>query len=111
MCPDYASQDKSVNLVQWDLNGDPDSEDVDETPFCAEHGTGDLFYTTIRDGKDTFAVPHHTACLNQKSRGDCSHPLNLDPGFDLGHFGLLHDARVFKIVADRIREHNPSRPR
>ncbi|MBI5528852.1 MAG: hypothetical protein HY897_21190 [Deltaproteobacteria bacterium] len=111
MCPDYAAQDKSVNSVQWDLNGDPDTEDIDETPFCAEHGTGELFYTTIRDGKDTFAVPHDTACLNQKSKADCSHPLNLDPGFDLGHFGLLHDARVFEIVEQNLRAHNPGRPR
>jgi pimeloyl-ACP methyl ester carboxylesterase len=111
MCPDYAPQDKSVNAVQWDLNGDPDSEDVDETPFCVEHGTGELFFTTIRDGKDTFAVPHHTACLNQKSKGDCSHAINLDPGFDLGHFGLLHDQRVFQIVEQKLRAHNPGRPR
>ena len=75
------------------------------------HGAGELFYTTVRDGKDTFAVPHDTACLNQKSRADCSDPLNLDPGWDLGHFGLLHDARIHDLAAQKLTAHNDGKPR
>ena len=109
-CPAYASQKDSYNGIQWILNGDPNLDDVDETPFGAEDG-GDIFYTSIRFTKDLIVTPHDTSCLNQKSAGDCSDPINIEIDYGNDHIGLIHDSQVFKLVEGYIRKHNLSHPR
>ena len=93
--PAYADQAHSHNSVQWDLNGDPDSADVDETPFGVEEG-GEIYWNALWSESDELVIPPRSSCLNQGFRNDCSDPANLYvPG--VRHFGMVYDAQVFEI--------------
>jgi len=104
MCPAYAEQSNSYNNVQFTINGDPDLEDVDETPYGAEDG-GWIYYNAIYSIIDGVIVPHTSSCLNQQSRGDCSDEIN----HQVSHFH--NDAPgaedVIAMVEQFIRRHNP----
>lgn len=56
LCPAYAGQADSVDSVQWDLNGDPDSADIDETPFGTDQGGG-VSWSAIVYSADTIVMP------------------------------------------------------
>jgi pimeloyl-ACP methyl ester carboxylesterase len=107
-CPAYADEDESVNGVQWELNGDPDTPDVDETPFGVEDGGG-IYWYALRTDADHIDVPSHTCCLNQSFRGDCSDPVNTTV-HGVGHIAMAFDPEVFALVVERVRSHNPSQP-
>lgn len=108
MYPAYALQNESHNLVQWNLNGDPDLDDVDETPFGVEDGGG-IFWNALWTDNDGFVRPPNSSCLNQSHRNDCTDPVNLlVPG--VGHFGMVYDQAAFEIVQELVRKHNPSKP-
>lgn len=103
-CPAYASQQDSYNGVQWDLNGDPDLPDVDETPFGVEDG-GFIHYNALWTNADTIDVPPETCCLNQQSRNDCSDPVNVQ--FQgLGHMEMVTDQAVHDLTVSLVRAHN-----
>lgn len=107
-CPPYAQEAESVNGVQWLLNGDPDSADVDETPFGVEDGGG-IAYHALWTEDDLIDVPPHTCCLNQSARGDCTDPVNV--AFSgVGHMEMVTDQAVFELTRDLVRLRNQSRP-
>jgi triacylglycerol lipase len=105
MCPAYAGEG---NDVQWTLNGDPDREDVDETPFGVEDG-GSIHWHAIRSDGDLIILPYTGACLNQKQRDDCSDPINVLVS-GLGHNEVPKDEGVFRRVAGFLMEHTPANP-
>jgi hypothetical protein len=107
-CPAYADQEESVNGVQWDLNGDPDLPDVDETPFGVEDGGGIAWHAIWTDA-DLIDVPAMTSCLNQNGRNDCSDPINVAV-HGVGHIELALDEGVFWLTHDRLRAHNAGKP-
>ena len=107
-CPAYADQEESVNGVQWDLNGDPDAPDVDETPFGVEDGGG-ITWNALWTDADLIDIPPTTSCLNQQSRNDCSDSINVAI-HGVGHIEMATDPEVFQIVLDRLRAHNVNRP-
>jgi pimeloyl-ACP methyl ester carboxylesterase len=107
-CPAYADEDQSVNNVQWDLNGDPDLPDVDETPFGVEDG-GDIYWNALRTDADMIDVPANTCCLNQSYQGDCSDPINVEV-HGVGHIEMAFDPEVFDLTQNIIRAHNISKP-
>lgn len=108
MYPAYAQQNQSHNLVQWNLNGDPDSDDVDETPFGIEDGGG-IYWNALWTDNDGFVRPPNSSCLNQRHRNDCTDPVNMFVS-GVGHFGMVYDQAVFEIVQEFVRKHNPSKP-
>lgn len=107
-CPAYASQAESHNDVQWTLNGDPDTADVDETPSGVEDGGG-IYWNALWTDGDLIDVPAHTCCLNQQFRGDCSDPVNVRFS-GVGHIEMATEPAVFEKTRDLIRAHNRSRP-
>jgi len=107
-CPPYANEEESVNEVQWLLNGDPDTDDVDETPFGVEDGGG-IYYNAFRTDGDIIDLPQQTCCLNQKFRNDCSDPVNFQ-FHGVGHMQMPYDESVFQATLDRVRMHNTSKP-
>lgn len=109
MYPAYADQEQSVNGVQWDLNGDPEAPDVDETPFGVEDGGEVYWQGALYSDVDLIVAPGSSGCLNQQYRNDCSDPVNLEIS-GVVHGQMPNDAEVFEIVADRLRAHNMSKP-
>ena len=107
-CPPYASESQSVNDVQWLLNGNPDTDDVDETPFGVEDGGGIYWNAFWTDG-DIIDVPPTTCCLNQKFRNDCSDPINVK-FHGIGHIEMAYDADVFQAAMEKVRAHNKNKP-
>ncbi len=105
MCPAYAEEADSYNGIQYLLNGDPDVEDVDETPFGAEDG-GWIYYNAIYSITDGVIVPHTSSCLNQKSSGDCTDEIN----HQVSHFhnSALSAEDVITMVEQFIRRHGPA---
>jgi triacylglycerol lipase len=95
MCPAYAGR---VNEVQWTLNGDPDLDDVDETPFGVEDG-GPIRYRAIHSDGDLVILPYESSCLNQTKRFDCSDPVNVRVK-GIGHNDVPKDEGVFRMVAE-----------
>ena len=108
MCPVYATQEESQNDVQWELNGDPDSDDVDETPFGVEDGGG-IYWNSVWTDADQMVVPPTSSCLNQKSRNDCSDPLNIMV-HGVEHLHMQLDEGVSEIVKTLVLKHNVSKP-
>lgn len=108
MCPAYASEDESYNGVQRELNGDPDSADVDETPFGVEDGGG-IYWNSVWTDADTMVVPPTSSCLNQKFRNDCSDQLNIMV-HGVEHLQMQTDEGVFEIVKSLVQKHNASKP-
>lgn len=107
-CPAYANEQESHNGVQWMLNGDPDIEDVDETPFGVEDG-GLVAYSALWTEDDLIDVPAHTCCLNQTFRGDCDDPINVMFS-GVGHIEMASNPAVIDTVFDLVRRHNISKP-
>ena len=107
-CPAYAASHQDHNGVQWDLNGDPDQNDVDETPFGVEDG-GSIHWNALWTERDVFDRPPHTCCLNQAFRGDCSDPVNIPVPWT-GHLSMVRDAQVFQIVAQLVLAHHAGKP-
>lgn len=107
-CPVYARESESVNGVQWILNGDPDTADVDETPFGVEEG-GNVYYHALWTEDDRIDVPPHTCCLNQAFRGDCSDPVNVKFS-GISHMDMVTDQTVFELTLRLVRQHNPNKP-
>jgi hypothetical protein len=105
MCPAYAGR---VNEVQWTLNGDPDLDDVDETPFGVEDG-GPIRYRAIYSDGDLVILPYESSCLNQAKRFDCSDPVNVRVK-GIGHNDVPKDEGVFRMVAEFLMERNPWNP-
>ena len=108
-CPAYADEQQSYNGVQWSLNGDPDANDVDETPVGAEDGGGIYYHALWTDGDFLFDIPNQTCCLNQNFRNDCSDPVNI-LFHGVGHIEMAYDMSVFETARDLVREHNMSKP-
>jgi pimeloyl-ACP methyl ester carboxylesterase len=108
MCPPYASEAESHNNMQWMLNGDPDTDDIDETPFGVEDG-GAIAYSALWTEDDLIDVPPHTCCLNQTFRGDCGDPINVMFS-GIGHIEMSSHADVVDKVFDLVRVHNISKP-
>ncbi|MBW1806854.1 MAG: alpha/beta fold hydrolase [Deltaproteobacteria bacterium] len=107
-CPAYASEADSHNGVQWMLNGDPDTPDIDETPFGREDG-GFVAYSALWTEDDLINVPAHTSCLNQMQRGDCSDPVNIMYS-GVGHIEMVSNPAVIETVFDLVRVYNISKP-
>jgi len=109
LCPSYADEEHSYNGVQWTLNGDPDTEDVDETPYGVEDG-GEIYWMgALYSNADIVIIPQASCCLNQSHINDCSHPINVRIQ-DVAHNPMIHNEEVFDLVQGMIREHNPSKP-
>ncbi len=72
MCPPFSDKKDSV---QWALNGDPDKDDVDETPYGVEDGGG-VYYNAFWSDGDMILDPNETACLNQAFKRDCGEAVN-----------------------------------
>ncbi len=107
-CPAYATLEESHNEVQWLLNGDPDLDDVDESPFGVEDGGG-IYYNALRTEDDLIDIPPTTCCLNQKFREDCTDPVNVSFS-GISHMGMLSDEMVFDLTVELVRAHNASKP-
>jgi triacylglycerol lipase len=107
-CPAYASEEASHNLVQWMLNGDPDTPDIDETPYGIEDG-GSVAYSALWTEDDLIDIPPHVCCLNQMFRGDCSDPINIMFS-GIGHIEMASNSAVIDTVFDLVRRHNASKP-
>ena len=103
LCPAYASEQESHNLVQWMLNGDPDTPDIDETPFGIEDG-GQVAYSALWTEDDLIVIPAHSCCLNQQQRGDCSDPINVMFS-GVGHIEMASNPAVIDAVFDLVRLH------
>jgi len=108
LCPAYASQAESHNELQWILNGDPDLDDVDETPFGVEDGGG-IYYHSLWTSSDLIVSPATSCCLNQRSRNDCSDPINVMFS-GVGHIEMASDRPVFEAVLSKVLEHNIVNP-
>jgi len=108
MCPPYASEAESHNGMQWMLNGDPDTDDVDETPYGVEDGGG-VTYSALWTEDDLIDVPPHTCCLNQTSRGDCTNPINIMFS-GIGHIEMSSHTDVIDKVFELVRVHNINKP-
>ncbi|MBZ0271732.1 IPT/TIG domain-containing protein [bacterium] len=108
LCPAYANQNQSENEVQWELNGDPDSADVDETPFGRDE-SGGLSYHALYTTADLIISPSTSGCLDQASRNDCTSPINQRVD-GVGHIAMVYDAGVFDDVAAWVRAYNVSKP-
>lgn len=103
--PAYAAEDKSENRVQWELNGDPDSRDIDETPFGVEDG-GRIHWNAVYSDSDSIVSPSTANCLNQASRNDCSDPINVLV-HGVGHNALITDPNVFELTRGILLRHDP----
>ena len=108
MCPPYANEQESHNGMQWMLNGDPDTDDIDETPFGVEDGGG-VTYSALWTEDDLIDVPPHTCCLNQTYRGDCTNPINVMFS-GIGHIEMSSHSDVIDKVFELVREHNVNKP-
>jgi len=109
MCPAYADEEHSANGVQWTLNGDPDSADVDETPFGVEDG-GEIYWVgALYTTADIVVSPIMSCCLNQSYRNDCSGSINIKVQ-GVSHNDMIRDAGVFDTIQGLLRQHNISKP-
>lgn len=106
--PAYADQGEAANDIQYLLNGDPDVEDVDETPFGIEEG-GWISWHAMWAELDEVVYPSKSACLNQRQRNDCSDPINVKAPLTF-HIQILHTDFVVDLVSQWVREQNISKP-
>ncbi|GAB4299877.1 MAG: hypothetical protein Kow0090_15330 [Myxococcota bacterium] len=110
MCPPYADESKSHNKVQFILNGDPEMDDVDETPFGIEEG-GMISYLSIYSDFDEIVIPQHSSCLNQKREGDCGDSVNVKVTEAIvGHAGIFLSREVFNMYISHLRARNRNKP-
>ena len=108
LCPAYADEGEAENDVQYDLNGDPEVLDFDETPFGVEDG-GDIYWHAMWAELDEIVIPNTSACLNQTEPDDCDDPVNLRAPLTF-HMQMLTSEFVFDNVRDWMLAHNISRP-